>query len=240
MNPTTPSTYDGTSTPVPGTPTPAGRGRGAPLTLPYANTKRGRKPTTRPGSATTSPLIPAQDFKVPTNSFYQSSTPSSWATTSSAAGPSSSTPTSATFSSSTTSGATGSGTGFPTVTTPGISGSTLSFLQNNPNPTTAQLQSRLQQLSMPGVDFAATATRSLNLSRASTPSLMPGGSALTGATGGGEEEGEDDELLPAMADDDYSAQLSWQSQSKDNLKYVYDIPGIHSRSYFTQGSSWIT
>lgn len=30
-------------------------------------------------------------------------------------------------------------------------------------------------------------------------------------------EGED-ELLPAMADDDYSAQLSWQSQSKDNLK----------------------
>jgi hypothetical protein len=28
----------------------------------------------------------------------------------------------------------------------------------------------------------------------------------------------DDELLPAMADDDYSAQLSWQSQSKDNLK----------------------
>ena len=32
-------------------------------------------------------------------------------------------------------------------------------------------------------------------------------------------EGED-ELLPAMADDDYSAQLSWQSQSKDNLKCV--------------------
>jgi len=28
----------------------------------------------------------------------------------------------------------------------------------------------------------------------------------------------DDELLPAMADDDYSAQLSFQSQSKDNLK----------------------
>jgi transcription initiation factor TFIID subunit 11 len=34
-----------------------------------------------------------------------------------------------------------------------------------------------------------------------------------------DEDGEgDDELLPAMADDDYSAQLSWQSQSKDNLK----------------------
>lgn len=37
-----------------------------------------------------------------------------------------------------------------------------------------------------------------------------------------EEEAEgDDEMLPAMADDDYSAQLSWQSQSKDNLKFVY-------------------
>lgn len=37
---------------------------------------------------------------------------------------------------------------------------------------------------------------------------------------GAEEEGEgDDEWLFAMADDDYSAQLSWQSQSKDNLKY---------------------
>lgn len=32
-----------------------------------------------------------------------------------------------------------------------------------------------------------------------------------------DEEGED-EMLPAMADDDYSAQLSWQSESKDNLK----------------------
>ncbi|KAF9524242.1 hTAFII28-like protein conserved region-domain-containing protein [Crepidotus variabilis] len=40
---------------------------------------------------------------------------------------------------------------------------------------------------------------------------------------GGEEEGEvDDEALPAMADDDYSAQLSWQSQSKDNLKVLMD------------------
>ncbi|KAF8981937.1 TAFII28-domain-containing protein [Cyathus striatus] len=36
-----------------------------------------------------------------------------------------------------------------------------------------------------------------------------------------EVEGEDD-LLPAMADDDYSAQLSFQSQSKDNLKVLMD------------------
>ena len=39
---------------------------------------------------------------------------------------------------------------------------------------------------------------------------------------GAEDEGEgDDEWLFAMAEDDYSAQLSWQSQSKDNLKYVF-------------------
>jgi len=34
-----------------------------------------------------------------------------------------------------------------------------------------------------------------------------------------DEDGDvDDELLPAMADDDYSAQQSWNTQSKDNLK----------------------
>lgn len=38
-----------------------------------------------------------------------------------------------------------------------------------------------------------------------------------------DDDGEgDDELLPAMADDDYSAQLSWQSQSKENLKVLMD------------------
>jgi hTAFII28-like protein conserved region len=43
-----------------------------------------------------------------------------------------------------------------------------------------------------------------------------------------EEEAEaEDELLPAMADDDYSAQLSWQSQSKDNLKCVLFLPSFY-------------
>ena len=43
----------------------------------------------------------------------------------------------------------------------------------------------------------------------------------TGRTGADEDgEGEED-LLPDMADDDYSAQLSWQSLSKDNLKYAH-------------------
>lgn len=49
-------------------------------------------------------------------------------------------------------------------------------------------------------------------------SALPGQQRPIGAM---EEEVEaEDELLPAMADDDYSAQLSWQSQSKDNLKCV--------------------
>lgn len=38
----------------------------------------------------------------------------------------------------------------------------------------------------------------------------------------GDEDGDhdgDDELLPAMADDDFNEQSTWNSQSKDNLKY---------------------
>jgi len=35
-------------------------------------------------------------------------------------------------------------------------------------------------------------------------------------------EDDEDEMLPAMADDDYSAQLSFQSQSKDNLKVLME------------------
>jgi len=38
----------------------------------------------------------------------------------------------------------------------------------------------------------------------------------------------DNEMFPAMADDNYSAQLSFQSQSKDNLKYANLFPpGVH-------------
>ena len=50
-----------------------------------------------------------------------------------------------------------------------------------------------------------------------------------------EEEAEvEDELLPAMADDDYSAQLSWQSQSKDNLKcvFLFYLPRLRFISVF--------
>ncbi|KAJ7099447.1 hTAFII28-like protein conserved region-domain-containing protein [Mycena belliarum] len=48
------------------------------------------------------------------------------------------------------------------------------------------------------------------------PSARVPGSAL-------DEDGEgDDEMFPAMADDDYSEQLSWQSQSRDNLKVLME------------------
>ena len=49
----------------------------------------------------------------------------------------------------------------------------------------------------------------------------PPTSARPGVPGPDDEVEGDDEFLPAMADDDYSAQLSWQSQSKDNLKCFF-------------------
>ncbi|KAF7374783.1 F-box domain-containing protein [Mycena sanguinolenta] len=57
-----------------------------------------------------------------------------------------------------------------------------------------------------------------------TPQLRASvGVGSGGGTAAGDEDGEgDDELFPAMADDDYSAQLSWNSQSKDNLKVLMD------------------
>ncbi|CEL53021.1 Transcription initiation factor TFIID subunit 11 OS=Schizosaccharomyces pombe (strain 972 / ATCC 24843) GN=taf11 PE=3 SV=1 [Rhizoctonia solani AG-1 IB] len=48
-------------------------------------------------------------------------------------------------------------------------------------------------------------------------SIAPNAAGAEGATGEGDD---DDEEPPAMADDDYSAQLSWQSQSKENMKLL--------------------
>lgn len=59
---------------------------------------------------------------------------------------------------------------------------------------------------------------------------QPGTAAKPAGAPDEDVEGED-ELLPAMADDDYSAQLSWQSESKDNLKVLMDnfSPGQYER-----------
>ncbi|KAG6872717.1 hypothetical protein C0995_007284 [Termitomyces sp. Mi166 len=56
------------------------------------------------------------------------------------------------------------------------------------------------------------------------PSVVSGVLSLAARQpGAGDDDGDgDDEMLPAMADDDYSAQLSFQSQSKDNLKVLMD------------------
>ncbi|KAF9221071.1 TAFII28-domain-containing protein [Gyrodon lividus] len=67
---------------------------------------------------------------------------------------------------------------------------------------------------------ATAATIALN-----NPIVAASGSGSTPKPGAGpgDEDGEgEDEWLPAMADDDYSAQLSWQSESKDNLKVLMD------------------
>jgi transcription initiation factor TFIID subunit 11 len=55
------------------------------------------------------------------------------------------------------------------------------------------------------------------------PVLPVGAGGITQRPGGADEDGDgDDELLPAMADDDFAAQSSWNSQSKDNLKVLMD------------------
>jgi len=66
------------------------------------------------------------------------------------------------------------------------------------------------------MDGASTSVLNLGITQTTV------GPGAGGRGYGGEEDVEgDDELLPAMADDDYSAQLSFQSQSKDNLKSVF-------------------
>jgi hypothetical protein len=59
--------------------------------------------------------------------------------------------------------------------------------------------------------------------RSSGASIVPAGAPPSAHVPGfvvGEGGEADDELLPAMTDDDYSAQLSRQNQSKENLKCV--------------------
>ncbi|KAI0739643.1 hTAFII28-like protein conserved region-domain-containing protein [Daedaleopsis nitida] len=102
-------------------------------------------------------------------------------------------------------------------------------------PATQDSQATLlaQGLSLPGTQPAASTSAAGGESGTPGPTGAATG-ASNGAHGaaGAEEEGDgEDEVLPAMADDDYSAQLSWQSQSKDNLKVLMDnfSPGQYER-----------
>jgi transcription initiation factor TFIID subunit 11 len=68
-------------------------------------------------------------------------------------------------------------------------------------------------------------TQGTVLSLPGTMPILPVGAGGTmqrpaGPAGADEDGDGDDELLPAMADDDFAAQSSWNSQSKDNLKCV--------------------
>ena len=103
--------------------------------------------------------------------------------------------------------ATASGVGLATSSTLSIPSSSSST--NVPSTSTSGTQQ-----TVPTLDFAGLLT--LNSNQAYRPMLS---TSRPGHVIDEDVEGED-ELLPAMADDDYSAQLSWQSQSKDNLKYV--------------------
>ncbi|KAI0641752.1 TAFII28-domain-containing protein [Trametes meyenii] len=74
-------------------------------------------------------------------------------------------------------------------------------------------------LSLPGAQIGGTPAPGGD---PGTPGASTTAPAVPGAQPNEEDGDGEDELLPAMADDDYSAQLSWQSQSKDNLKVLMD------------------
>ncbi|KAG1736207.1 TAFII28-domain-containing protein [Suillus lakei] len=89
-------------------------------------------------------------------------------------------------------------------------------------------------ISMDSGDDEPVATQPLPVTAAasSTDTIIPQPGTTAKPAGAPDEDAEgEDELLPAMADDDYSAQLSWQSESKDNLKVLMDnfSPGQYER-----------
>ncbi|KAI0740172.1 hTAFII28-like protein conserved region-domain-containing protein [Earliella scabrosa] len=86
----------------------------------------------------------------------------------------------------------------------------------------AQAALLAQGLSLPGAQPTASTSATGVENGTPGPSGAANGTGQANAPGGEEDGDGEDEVLPAMADDDYSAQLSWQSQSKDNLKVLMD------------------
>lgn len=99
-------------------------------------------------------------------------------------------------------------------------------------PSNSAVSNNTTSYSMPSTIPTLDTTGLISFSSTNPPLVLPTGSAAPLSLPrppprppGADDDGEgEDELLPAMADDDYSAQLSWQSQSKDNLKYVLSCP----------------
>ncbi|KAG6917683.1 hypothetical protein DXG01_001658 [Tephrocybe rancida] len=227
--PVTPS-YSTFSTP---TPAPRGRPRGS-----FTGAKRGRKP--RGGATGVGSFITRTPQDVSTTPAFSTSQYSqvNWATQGTIAG------TSTGVGAASTSGAvnaTGTASTSMTYTTgspapqghyPNVTPSSYTPASTATSPST----STAPNYALPTVPGSGTssldATGLIRMSSSTAPVIPLGVGGMTSATGtmplarpagGGEDDGDgEDEMLPAMADDDYSAQLSWQSQSKDNLKVLMD------------------
>ncbi|KAJ8091823.1 transcription initiation factor TFIID subunit 11 [Marasmius tenuissimus] len=214
-----PYTFDDTPSPpaAPATPTPhpgPGRPKGS-------GAKRGRKPR---GGGTASPRAMTAD--ITTSASPAISSPQfqqlNWSLANSGAGPSSNAsviqgPSFAgpkAQSSVSSNGIQAYGTGSGSSQAPGTPrGYSPSFLRD----LAAQANIPASALEAAGLNVgSSTGGATSAVGRvASLPPARPGGQA--------DEDGEgDDELFPAMADDDYSAQLYFQSQSKDNLKVLME------------------
>lgn len=226
-----------------GTPTPAGRGRGRGA----GGIKRARKPRGGGGLGASSQRLPQNSpgAASPVFANYQYShvhwaTPGAGGAGQGGNMASSSTAASGAGTSSTASGSNG-GTESVSLsqgnitsspkTSPATFGAQDQTAASSSQQTTFPIQSSSSPVpgpsssySMPsGTSIPMLDTTGLISLTGSIPPILPTGSAAAPVpvkNAGDEDVEGDDELLPAMADDDYSAQLSWQSQSKDNLKCV--------------------
>jgi transcription initiation factor TFIID subunit 11 len=202
--------------------------------------KRGRKPrgalTANSTAGTPRPVSqdPAPSTSVPTPMQWASQTMNLISTTSTGTTPNISSITS-TFQSNMTATATTAATASAATTTvPSItSGSSYSAPLVSPAMHSLQTGSvastppiKTSSIALPGssttpiIPGTSTSTLTSLLANAGTSAITGAGITSLRPTAVEEDADGEDELLPAMADDDYSAQLSWQSQSKDNLKCV--------------------
>ncbi|KAG5719670.1 Transcription initiation factor TFIID subunit 11 [Termitomyces sp. T112] len=247
MNPPSTPFQAGSSSNAVSTPTPSlrGRPRGS-----STGAKRGRKPrgaaigvgttlgrtpeTTTQAAVTSSPSTTFTTTQYVHWAAMQNQTQ----TGTSAAGASTSTTAAGTTTNGTTSGTpTISTTYTPSTHYPNVTPSTYTSGVTATTTGATTSTSAASSFALPNATGTGTSTLDaaslLRLASGSVPVLPTGAGgvasavanvlSLTRPPGTGDDDGDgDDEMLPAMADDDYSAQLSFQSQSKDNLKVLMD------------------
>jgi len=198
----------------PSTPTPAGRGKSR---APATGGKRGRKPrgTVVPGASSPRPFTAGTIAPAPAGAPGASSPIAS----------SSSQGASAQFSRVhwAVPAATGteSGTSSVPATISAVEGNAVSTAASGNAPAAPVIDPALVGVAVTSpVPGTPRLDVGFNVPGRGLPQPQPPGVTRSGPGGVEEDVEGDDEMLPAMADDDYSAQLSWQSQSKDNLKCV--------------------